>query len=160
MLPAPEAADSTLVIVTRGETERVWCEACQFLLYEPYNSCVFLQPSANLACIAEHCYNGYVYVTMPRGHEVSRRMTVVFHDEELYAHLKVEAARRHTAASEIIADAVRQWLQNREDADLLPVIESARTEWQKKGGRSWSEVEQEMEEAVSRRGKGSCDCAS
>ncbi len=82
---------------------------------------------------------------------MSRKMTVVFHDEELYTYLKVEAARRHTAASEIITDAVRQWLENREDADLLPVIEATRTEWKEKGGRPWSEVEQEMEEAVSRR---------
>jgi len=82
---------------------------------------------------------------------MSRKMTVVFHDEELYTNLKVEAARRHTAASEIITDAVRQWLENREDADLLPVIESARTEWKEKGGRPWSEVEPEIEEAVSRR---------
>ena len=82
---------------------------------------------------------------------MSRKMTVVFHDEELYTYLKVEAARRHTAASEIITDAVRQWLENREDADLLPVIEANRTEWKEKGGRPWSEVEQEMEEAVSRR---------
>jgi hypothetical protein len=83
--------------------------------------------------------------------KMSRKMTVVFHDEELYTYLKVEAARRHTAASEIITDAVRQWLENREDADLVPVIESARTEWKEKGGRPWSEVEQEMDEAVSRR---------
>ena len=82
---------------------------------------------------------------------MTRRMTVVFHDEELYTYLKVEAARRHTAASEIITDAVRQWLENREDAELLPVIEATRTEWKEKGGRPWSEVEQEMEEAVSRR---------
>ena len=82
---------------------------------------------------------------------MSRRMTVVFHDEELYTYLKVEAARRHIAASEIITDAVRQWLQSSEDAELLPAIEAARTEWKEKGGRPWSEVEQEMEEAVSRR---------
>lgn len=82
---------------------------------------------------------------------MSRKMTVVFHDEELYTYLKVEAARRHTPASEIITDAVRQWLENREDADLLPVIEADRTEWKEKGGRPWSEVEQEMEESVSRR---------
>jgi len=75
-------------------------------------------------------------------------MTVVFHDEELYTYLKVEAARRHTAASEIITDAVREWLESREDAELLPVIESARSEWKEKGGRPWSEVERELEEAV------------
>ena len=82
---------------------------------------------------------------------MSRRMTVVFRDEELYTYLKVEAARRHIAASEIITDAVRQWLESSEDAELLPAIEAARTEWKEKGGRPWSEVEQEMEEAVSRR---------
>ena len=82
---------------------------------------------------------------------MSRRMTVVFHDDELYTDLKVEAARRHVAASEIVSDAVREWLENREDAELLPMIEASRTEWKKKGGRPWSEVEQEMEEAVSRR---------
>jgi hypothetical protein len=88
---------------------------------------------------------------MSRRIKMSKRMTVVFHDEELYTDLKVEAARRCTAASEIITDAVRQWLENRGDADLLPVIESARTEWKEKGGRPWSEVEQELDEAVSRR---------
>ncbi len=82
---------------------------------------------------------------------MTRKMTVVFHDEELYTYLKVEAARRHTAASEIITDAVRQWLENQEDAELLPVIESARSEWEEKGGRPWSEAEQELEKAVNQR---------
>ena len=82
---------------------------------------------------------------------MSRKMTVVFHDEDLYTYLKVEAARRHMAASEIIADAVREWLENREDAELLPSIETARAEWKEKGGRSWDEVEHEVEEAISQR---------
>jgi len=82
---------------------------------------------------------------------MSRKMTVVFHDEELYTYLKVEAARRHTAASEIITDAVREWLESREDVELLPVIESARSEWKEKGGRPWSEVERELEETVTQR---------
>ena len=76
---------------------------------------------------------------------------MVFHDEELYTYLKVEAARRHTAASEIITDAVRAWLESREDAELLPVIESARSEWKEKGGRPWPEVERELEETVTQR---------
>jgi len=42
---------------------------------------------------------------------MSRRMTVVFHDEELYTSLKVEAARRHKPASGIISEAVQQWLE-------------------------------------------------
>ena len=82
---------------------------------------------------------------------MSRKMTVVFHDEELYTYLKVEAARRHMAASEIIADAAREWLEGREDAELLPSIEAARAEWKEKGGRPWDEVEHELEEAISQR---------
>jgi hypothetical protein len=82
--------------------------------------------------------------------KMSRKMTVVFHDEDLYTYLKVEAARRHTAASEIVTDAVRQWLENREDAELLPVIKEARAEWKAKGGRPWIEVEQEMDAILSK----------
>jgi hypothetical protein len=84
---------------------------------------------------------------------MTRKMTVVFHDEDLYTNLKVEAARRHTAASEIVSEAIQQWLENLEDADLLPAIESARIEWKEKGGRPWSEVEQEIEKVVSGREK-------
>jgi hypothetical protein len=82
---------------------------------------------------------------------MKRKMTVVFHDEDLYTELKVEAVRRHTAASDIVADAVREWLESREDAELLPVIEKARTEWKKNGGRSWSDVEREVEVSIDRR---------
>ena len=82
---------------------------------------------------------------------MSRKMTVVFHNEDLYTYLKVEAARRHMPASEIIADAVSEWLESREDAELLPVIDSARTEWKENGGRPWSETERELEESISRR---------
>jgi len=82
---------------------------------------------------------------------MTRRMTVVFHDDELYTYLKVEAARRHIAASDIVAEAVREWLDSHEDAELLPTIEAAHAEWKEKGGRPWSEVESELEEAVTRR---------
>jgi len=82
---------------------------------------------------------------------MSRKMTVVFHNEDLYTYLKVEAARRHMPASEIIADAVSEWLESREDAELLPVIDSARIEWKEKGGRPWSEAERELEESINRR---------
>jgi len=82
---------------------------------------------------------------------MSRKMTVVFHNEDLYTYLKVEAARRHMPASEIIADAVSEWLESREDVELLPVIDSARTEWKEKGGHPWSESERELEESINRR---------
>jgi len=80
-----------------------------------------------------------------------RKMTVVFHDENLYTYLKVEAARRHMPASEIIADAVNDWLESREDTELMPAIESARAEWKEKGGRPWSEIEGELQESIVQR---------
>jgi len=82
---------------------------------------------------------------------MSRKMTVVFHNEELYTYLKVEAARRHMPASEIIADAVSEWLDSREDAELIPIIEAARAEWKEKGGRPWPEAEREIEKTIDRR---------
>ncbi len=82
---------------------------------------------------------------------MKRKMTVVFHDEDLYKQLKIEAVKRSTAASNIVTDAVRQWLESHEDAELLPEIDAARTEWKKKGGRPWSEVERELEETISQR---------
>ncbi len=82
---------------------------------------------------------------------MSRKMTVVFHDEDLYTYLKVEAVRRHMPASEIIADAVSEWLENCEDVELLPKIEAVRTEWKEKGGRPWSEAEREIEESINHR---------
>jgi hypothetical protein len=85
--------------------------------------------------------------------KMSRKMTVVFHDEDLYTNLKVEAVRCHSAASEIVAAAVRQWLENREDAELVPVIDAARAEWKEKGGRSWSDVAQETQKSISQREK-------
>jgi predicted DNA-binding protein len=47
-------------------------------------------------------------------------MTVVFHDDELYTDLKVAAVRRRRTASEIITEAVTEWLESREDAALAP----------------------------------------
>ena len=82
---------------------------------------------------------------------MKRKMTLVFHDEDLYTQLKIEAVRRRTTASDIVADAVREWLESREDAELLPAIEASRTEWEEKGGRPWSEAERELEESVSHR---------
>ena len=82
---------------------------------------------------------------------MKRKMTLVFHDEDLYTQLKIEAVKRRTTASDIVADAVREWLESREDAELLPAIEAARTEWEEKGGRPWSEAEREMGESVNHR---------
>jgi hypothetical protein len=82
---------------------------------------------------------------------MSRRMTVVFHDDDLYTNLKVEAVRRRKPASDIVSEAVLEWLESHEDAELLPVIDAARAEWKEQGGRPWTEVEREMTEALNTR---------
>ena len=82
---------------------------------------------------------------------MKRKMTVVFHDEDLYTQLKIEAVRRRMAASDIVTDAVREWLESREDVELLPTIEASRTEWEEKGGHPWAEAERELEESISHR---------
>ena len=82
---------------------------------------------------------------------MSRRMTVVFHNEDLYTNLKIEAVKQRRPASQIIAEAVQEWMENREDAELLPAIKAAHAEWQENGGRPWTEVEREIKEAISKR---------
>jgi hypothetical protein len=82
---------------------------------------------------------------------MTRKMTLVFHDEDLYTQLKIEAVKRRKTASGIVAEAVREWLESREDADLIPIINEARAEWQEKGGRQWPEVERELGESIGRK---------
>ena len=72
---------------------------------------------------------------------MKRKLTVLFHDEDLYLRLKTEADRRQMALSDVVTDAVREWLDDCEDEGLLPIIEAARSEWKEKGGHLWSEVE-------------------
>ena len=82
---------------------------------------------------------------------MSKRMTVIFEDEALYTALKVEAARKGRHAKDIVAEAVSEWLEAREDEELRADLEERRTEWKEKGGRSWVAVERDVERAVSRR---------
>ena len=56
---------------------------------------------------------------------MSKRMTVVFRDEDLYIHLKVEAVKRQKPASDIVAEAVKEWLESREDAEEERVLHEA-----------------------------------
>jgi len=79
---------------------------------------------------------------------MSRRMTVVFHNDELYTDLKVAAVRRRLTVSEIIAEAVTEWLESREDAELATVIKASRAEYQAKGGRPWAEVRKELHKSI------------
>jgi hypothetical protein len=93
-----------------------------------------------------------MYAFMPEWrYSMSRRMTVVFHSDDLYTDLKVEAVRRRVSASEIISEAVTEWLEIRQDAGLLPKIEEARAEYKDKGGRPWKKVREEMIQTVDKK---------
>jgi len=65
---------------------------------------------------------------------MSRRMTVVFDDEKLYIALKVEAARTGRYAKDIVAEALTEWLQAKEDEELSQGLDEIREEWRREGG--------------------------
>ena len=65
---------------------------------------------------------------------MSKRMTVIFEDEALYTALKVEAIRKGRHAKDIVAEAVRAWLELKEDEELRVGLEEARQGWERQGG--------------------------
>ena len=65
---------------------------------------------------------------------MSKRMTVVFDDEELYIALKVEAARTGRHAKDIVAEALIEWLEAKEDEELSQGLDEIREEWRREGG--------------------------
>ena len=75
---------------------------------------------------------------------MSKRMTVIFEDEELYTALKVEAARKGRHAKDIVAEAVREWLESKEDEELRAGLEDARDEWKRQGGVEAGQVFDEL----------------
>ena len=66
---------------------------------------------------------------------MSKRMTVVFDDEGLYTALKVAAVRSGQHAKDIVAQAVRDWLEARDDEELQAGLAESRGEWERDGGR-------------------------
>ena len=78
---------------------------------------------------------------------MTKKMTVVFHDEQLYTDLKIEAVRRNRSASEIVSEAVLEWLQTKEDEEFVPVAESAIADWEQNGGFKLEDVDREIEAA-------------
>lgn len=64
---------------------------------------------------------------------MAKRMTVVFDDEELYTAVKVEAARRHVPAKDIVAEALREWIQLQEDMEDVRIAEERIAEYDRTG---------------------------
>lgn len=73
-----------------------------------------------------------------------KKMTVVL-DDELYTDMKVEAARRNRALKDIVAEALREWLEVQEDLELGPIIEEAMAEYKEKGGIELGELLRQLE---------------
>ena len=65
---------------------------------------------------------------------MSKRMTIVFDDDQLYTALKVEAVRTGRHAKDIVAEAVREWIESAADAELTVALDEARAEWRREGG--------------------------
>ena len=71
---------------------------------------------------------------------MSKRMTVVFQNENTYTHLKVEAAKRNINASDIVSEAVVEWIESQEDLELAPLIKNSQEEVKSRGAKSWKEL--------------------
>ena len=81
---------------------------------------------------------------------MSKRMTVIFEDEALYTALKVEAARKGRHAKDIIAEALGEWLEAREDEELWAGLEEARQEWERQGGAEASKFFRDLKDSSAR----------
>ena len=62
------------------------------------------------------------------------RITVVFDDEELYAEFKEVAERSGVPAKDIVAEAIRDWLESKDDEGICRDVNEARREWEIWGG--------------------------
>ena len=71
---------------------------------------------------------------------MAKRMTVVFDDEDLYTAVKVEAARRHVAAKDIVSAALREWLDLQEDIEDAPIFNERLAAYKREGGIPHDEV--------------------
>ncbi|MBI2913388.1 MAG: hypothetical protein HYY03_05660 [Chloroflexi bacterium] len=76
---------------------------------------------------------------------MARRMTVIFDDEELYTALKVEAARRHCPAKQIVAEAIREWfVEFQEDEEDRRIAEERLESYRREGGVPHDEVMEKL----------------
>ena len=75
---------------------------------------------------------------------MSKRMTVVFKNENIYTHLKVEAAKRNINASDIVSEAVVEWIESQEDLELSPIIKNSQAEVKFSGTKSWEELKRNL----------------
>lgn len=53
------------------------------------------------------------------------KVTIAFHDDELYRSIKVIAARSGRQIRDVVEEALEEWLESREDAEDIAVSEEA-----------------------------------
>ena len=51
--------------------------------------------------------------------------------KNIYTHIKVEAAKRDINASDIVSEVVVEWIESREDIELVPLIKESQKEVKK-----------------------------
>jgi hypothetical protein len=141
----------------QGEMERewkMWLESKtegNCLVFRQSLHRIRIYPEIDIAnrSFYNHTYRR-LYVNTSGGKTMTKKMTVVFHDEELYTELKMEAVRRNRPASEIVCEAVLAWLQTKEDEELIPLAEAAIADWEQNGGFKLEDVNREIEETRSK----------
>jgi hypothetical protein len=75
---------------------------------------------------------------------MSRRMTIVFDDEELYTALKVEAAKTHRPAKDLVADALALLFEStREEHDTI-LMRARMKEYARRGGAPVEKILEEL----------------
>lgn len=79
---------------------------------------------------------------------MARKMTIVFDDEQLYTALKVEAARSHRPAKDIVAEALTVFFE------ATPEEHSAMLRRARRRGEDDSPVERVLQELGLARGEG------
>jgi hypothetical protein len=81
---------------------------------------------------------------------MAKQLTVVV-DDELYAAVTAEAARLNRPLKDVVAEALREWLEALEDAELIPLVEESRADWEKHGGIEASEFFRQLDEEAQSR---------
>ena len=75
---------------------------------------------------------------------MSKRMTIVFDDEELYTTLKVEAARSHRPAKDLVADALAMlFVASPEEVDNI-LMRARMRNAARRGGPAVEQILQEL----------------
>ena len=81
---------------------------------------------------------------MPAEAQMTKRMTIVFDDEELYTTLKVQAARTHRPAKDIVADALTLLLEASDDERTTILMRARMKGYARRGGPAVEEILAEL----------------